>query len=275
MNITEGKGWTARLELGYALRQERTALISNRHIGPLVVQRPLYPEGGVCHTSILHPPGGVVGGDHLEIDVQTNEGTSVLVTTPGATKFYRSAGEPAMQKQRLTADNGALLEWFPQENIFFPGANAEISTRIDLAPQAKCMAWEIICLGLPVNGERFTDSRLRSTLAIYRDRVPLLLDRLRVNSERDLDRPAGLRSFPVSATFIATCAATEMLEPVRNLSAPEKDALFAATLMDDLLVARYLGSSTFAARNLFTEIWSFLRPQIAGRKACLPRIWAT
>lgn len=275
VNIGTAKGWTARLELEYTAREERTVLAGNRHRGPLVVQRPLYPEGGVCHTCILHPPGGVVGGDRLEIDVFAGPGTATLITTPGATKFYRSAGDRAVQEQRLSVGDGAILEWFPQDNIFFPGADVEISTRIDLESGAQFMGREILCFGLPVNGQRFTGGRLRVTLAIYRDRTPLLLDRLRVDGEEDMDRCAGLRGFPVTATIIATGGKTEMLEPLRSLAPREKEALYAVTLIDDLLVARYLGRSTFAARDLFTEVWSFLRPKIAGRNACPPRIWAT
>ena len=268
-------GWTARLELEYAARQERTVLVRNRHQGPLVVQRPLYPEGEVCHTCILHPPGGVVGGDRLEIDILAGEKTAALLTTPGATKFYRSAGKKAVQEQHLTVSNGALLEWFPQDNILFPGADAIISTRVDLASTAQFMGWEIHCLGLPVNKERFTSGRLQTNLAIYRDSSPLLLDRFRVAEEKDLDRCAGLRGFPVIATFIATSGKEDMLPPLRDLTPREKEALYGVTLVDDLLVARYLGHSTFAAHGLFTEIWTLLRPKIAGRCACAPRIWAT
>ncbi|MCF6289442.1 MAG: urease accessory protein UreD [Desulfobacterales bacterium] len=269
------QGWTARLELEYTARQERTVLARNRHSGPLVVQRPLYPEGRVCHTCILHPPGGVVGGDRLEIDVLAGQGTAALLTTPGATRFYRSAGRKAVQEQCITVHNGAMVEWFPQGNILFPGAEAMISTRIDLEPTAKFIGWEILCLGLPVNGRRFTGGRLLTSLVIRRDRSPLLIDRLRVEGEKDLDRCAGLRGFPVTATFVATNGKEDMLAPVRSLAPRGKEGLYGVTLVDDLLVARYLGRSTFAAQTLFTEIWTLLRPELAGRNACAPRIWAT
>jgi len=273
-NKKTGLGWTARLELEYAVRQQRTVLVRNRHEGPLVVQRPLYPEAEVCHTCLLHPPGGVVGGDRLEIDILAGKGTAILLTTPGATKFYRSAGSRAVQEQQLTVASGALLEWFPQDNIFFPGAEAELTTRVDLAPTGQFMGWEIHCLGLPVNNERFRSGSLQTRLAIYRAGRPLLLDRLRVAGEEELERCAGLRGFPVSATFIATGGKADMLSSLRELTAGQ-DALYGVTLVDEVLVARYLGHSTFAAHELFTAVWKLLRPQITGRCACVPRIWAT
>jgi len=268
-------GWTARLELEYAARQERTVLVRNRHQGPLVVQRPLYPEGAPCHTCILHPPGGVVGGDRLEIDILAGKGTRVLLTTPGATKFYRSGGRTAVQNQHLSVDENAMLEWFPLDTIFFPGAEVTINTRIDLAPTARFMGWEILCLGLPVQQKEFITGSLQTRYTLYRDSRPVLLDRLRVTGGKDLRRSAGLRGFPVTATFIATDGQEDMLPLLRELTPPEEESLYGVTLVDGVLVARYLGHSTFAAHGLFTKIWSMLRPRIAGCCACAPRIWAT
>jgi urease accessory protein len=271
------RGWTGRLELEYEFLQKSTVLSRNRHKGPLVVQRPLYPEGKrVCHTCILHPPGGVVGGDRLEIDLKLKKNASVLLTTPGATKFYRSGGRFAVQEQQLSVEEGASLEWLPQDAIVFPGAEATISTRIDLAPGATFMGWEILCLGLPVNEKRFTEGRLQTRLSLYRNNKILFLDQLRVQGEQDLLRPSGLRGFPVTATFIITGAKDSMLTGVRELGPKEPDALVGATLLHkDLLLIRYLGHSTFAAQALFAEIWALLRPEILNLTACAPRIWAT
>jgi urease accessory protein len=270
-------GWTGRLELEYERFREDTVLCRNRHKGPLVVQRPLYPEGkGVCHTCILHPPGGVVGGDRLEIELTLKKDASALITTPGATKFYRSGGRFAVQEQHLKVAKGASLEWLPQDAIIFPGAEAAISTRIDLAAGASFMGWEILCLGLPVNGERFTQGRLQTSLSLSLDNRVLFLDRLRVCGEPDLIRPSGLRNYPVVATFIITNAKNDMLEAVRDIAPKETDALVGATLLhNDLLLIRYLGHSTFAAHALFAEIWTLLRPQIINKIAYAPRIWAT
>lgn len=268
-------GWTAKLRLEYEFKNNRTVLSCNRHSGPLVVQRPLYPENDVCHTYILHPPGGVVGGDQLEIDVVAGSETATLLTTPGATKFYRSGGSEGIQLQRLVVEPNGTLEWFPQENILFPGAQARIKTRIDLANTARFMGWEILCLGLPTNEQRFTTGQADTALSLYRDGKPVFQDRLRVNGEKDLDALAGLHGFPVCATFIATGVTSLLLQALREIVSQEKKALYGVTLLDDLLVARYLGYSTFAARHLFTDIWKVLRPEIFDKAASVPRIWAT
>ncbi len=273
----EHSGWTGHLQLEFEKLRNHTVLIRNLHNGPLVVQHPLYPEGkDICHTCILHPPGGVVGGDRLEIDATVKKNGAALITTPGATKFYRSGGRLAIQQQRLTVQSGASLEWFPQDAIIFPGAKAEIETRIDLSSGATFMGWEILCLGLPVNRKRFTKGTLRTRLSIYREEKIRFMDQLRIQNKKDLDRPTGLRGFPVTATFISSNGHSDMLAGVRDIVPKEQEAITGATLLhNELLIIRYLGYSTFAAQALFAEIWALLRPQTLQKTACAPRIWAT
>ena len=128
----EEVGWHAELELGFVQREARTVLSHRHHQGPLRVQRPFYPEGGVCHVYIVHPPGGVVGGDRLELRVACGEGTHVLLTTPAAGKFYRSGERP--QRQRISFDlHGSTLEWLPQETIYYPGATVRQQLEIGRA----------------------------------------------------------------------------------------------------------------------------------------------
>ena len=102
-------------------RGERTVLARRRHHGPLVVQRPFYPEpNGTCHLYVLHPPGGVVGGDRLSVDVRLARGAArALLTTPAAAKFYRTQGLRAAQRLHMRVGAGSRLEWLPQENIVY------------------------------------------------------------------------------------------------------------------------------------------------------------
>jgi len=267
-----GTGWHAQLELGFAPRAGRTALVHRMQRGPLAVQRPFYPEGDACHLYMLHPPGGVVGGDSLNIQSEVADGAHALVTTPGATKFYLSAGDTAQQTQTLRVAAGAGLEWLPQENIFFPGALTRLDTKIELSEGARFIGWEIQCLGLPVNAERFDSGQAEFQLHIECDDRPLLLDRLTVTPAR-LNDKAGLRGLPVNATLLATPAEKAELEQVRELLLETPSA--GVTLIDNLLVVRYLGESTEQCRNLFIMIWTSIRKSVMGRSPCPPRIWST
>jgi urease accessory protein len=143
-------GWAAELALRFAVRGERgrTELVGRRHVGPLRVQRPFHPEpSGACHVYVLHPPGGVVGGDQLALDVSVESGAHALLTTPAAAKLYRSAGPCARVQQALRVGEGARLEWLPHENIAFSAANAELTTRVELEQGARFLGWVVLCLG--------------------------------------------------------------------------------------------------------------------------------
>lgn len=278
----DAAGWEARLELGLVLKDGRTVLRDLRHQGPLRVQRPFYPEGGPAHLYLLHPPGGVVGGDRLEIEVRVADGAHALLTTPGATKFYRSAGPQSVQVQRLRVATGGILEWFPQESILFPGAHLRLATEIDLDPGARFLGWEVTSLGRPAIGERFAQGRADLSLAVRRAGLPLLLERLRVCDGDCLDGAAGLRGHPVTGTLLAVGANAADLEALRAdapaTSEPQVGApprVWAATLIDDLLVCRALATGTEPVQRLFSVLWGILRPRLLNRPACPPRIWAT
>jgi len=270
----ETTGWQACLELGLERRGPRTVAAHRRQRGPLAVQRPFYPEGDVCHLYLLHPPGGVVGGDELDIRVHAAPGARALVTSPGAAKFYRSAGAAAAVVQTLSVGAGATVEWLPQESIAFPGARVRQMTRIELDAGAAFAGWDILSLGRPANAEPFATGSLDACLEVWRDGVPVLVDRLRVANAEDLVSPAGLRGHAVVATLVATPATADDAQRLRALALAGRAEL-GVTLLDGLLVARLLADDTAVAKAAWRLAWEMLRPGFAGRPACPPRIWAT
>ncbi|WP_175573293.1 urease accessory protein UreD, partial [Pseudomonas aeruginosa] len=84
--------WHAQLELAYARAGDATRPVTRRHAGPLRVQKHLYAEGPeVCQHILVHPPGGIAGGDSLAFDVRLGERAWAQLTSPGAAKWYRAA----------------------------------------------------------------------------------------------------------------------------------------------------------------------------------------
>lgn len=270
-------GWRASLALEFERRGDRTALSDRRHEGPLVVQKPLYPEGeAVCHAIVVHPPAGIAGGDELELTVSAGEGARALLTTPGAGKWYRSAGPWARQKLAFDLAPESCLEWLPQETIVFDGARAELGTSLRLAADARYIGWEILCLGRTGSGERFERGACMLRTLIERDNRPLWLERGRIDGASDLLRsPAGFAAQPVGGTLIA--AAPRLDAALRDAcrSIDPAQGRSSVTLLPDVLVARYLGASSEAAKRYFTSLWRLLRPALFGREAIAPRIWQT
>ena len=279
MQITEPPfiaTWRAQLALEYERRNQRTVLAARRHDGPLVVQKALYPEGdAVCHNIIVHPPAGILGGDSLEIDARVGAQAHTLLTTPGASKWYRSAGAWAQQKNVFVVAQGACLEWLPQETIVYDGALARLQTEVRLDAGARYIGWEVLCLGRGT-GERFEHGQCQSSVTVLRDDKPLWLERGAIEAGGLLmTSPAGLNGKTVCGTLIAVTENVADVDLVVCRAVEAKSGETAVTRLPGVMVARYLGDSSEAARQYFVAIWQRLRPVVAGRAAVTPRIWNT
>ena len=277
--------WGASLRLRIARAQERSILADVRHDGPLRIQRPFYPEGtDLCHLYLLHPPGGLVSGDQLTINVEVDKGAKALVTTPSAGKVYRANRRRTaqIQKTRLVLDEDTSLEWLPQESILFDQASAVLETEIHLAREARLFAWELVCLGRPHSGEDFRAGSLGQRFSVWSQGVPLYLDQFSLDGgDRILDAHYGLQGFCCLGTMVIGCgtmptASINTLVDQLRERLPYDDGLkVGVTRLRSLIVLRLLGGDTERAKQALTDAWSLARPEVLGRRAELPRIWNT
>jgi urease accessory protein len=269
--------WRARLALDFEQRGARTVLAARSHDGPLVVQKPLYPEGdSPAHAIVVHPPAGIAGGDELVIDVCARPNAHALLTTPGAARWYRSAGPWARQRVSIEAHAGATVEWLPQETIVFDGAMARIGWEARIAGDGRLIAWDVVRLGRTACGERFDNGRFRLESRIVRDGKVAWLERARIEPGGNAATAlAALAGEPVFGTLLAASPhiGDETLARCRDI--PARSGIAAVTRLPSLLVARYRGRSAADAHAYFFALWSILRPVIAGREAVAPRIWST
>ncbi|CAO1662669.1 MULTISPECIES: urease accessory protein UreD [Salinicola] len=287
--------WEASLSLAFAARtmgtastgaapMRRTRLTRARHHGPLRVQRPFYPEpyraglADPCHVYLLHPPGGLVSGDALKIDVNVEASAHAVLTTPAATKLYRadSHGVVWSQTNRLEVEDGGTLEWLPQETIAFDGSKGEQRTEISLTGNARCLGWEIMALGRPASHLPFESGRIEQRFQLLHDGRPLWLERQPLDP---LHRRFSGRWGQGGATVQATLWAAGLTDPRQAVEAV-RDALpanpnWAVTQRHGVLLLRYLGGSRNEAWDLCCAAWHALRPLLVGREACEPRIWYT
>ncbi len=204
--------WHGRLNIDYTHDGHRT-VAHHTHDGPLRVLKALYPEGdAVCHHVLVHPPSGMVGGDALAISVTTAPQAHALITTPGATRFYRSQGPVASQTVSLVLDARARLEWLPLETIVYPQARAINSVRMSLGSGASMIGWDVVCLGLPASDAPFAQPTppddhpsTESFSGVFEQHLEVQgawLERatLQAGDERLLQSPLGLAGRTVMAT---------------------------------------------------------------------------
>ncbi|MDD5479302.1 urease accessory protein UreD [Rhodoferax sp.] len=273
--------WHAQLDINYSQEQQRS-VARHTHSGPLRLLQSLYPEGhAVCHNVLVHPPGGLVGGDTLDITVAASGAAHGLITTPGATRFYRSAGEPAVQRTQITLRDQARLEWLPLETIAYNQCLAENHLTLNLAPQAECMGWDITALGLPAADLPFTQGRLLQHLEL----PDVWLERglIDASDTRLMDGPLGLAGQRCMATlFFAAgtaldkprrAAALDMARQVLDGHALRGTA--GATCPNpQVLVVRVLSPLVEPAVELLRQVWVNWRAHFWGLPATLPRIWS-
>jgi urease accessory protein len=275
-------GWHARLELTHLLRDGKTVSHS-RHQGPLRVLADLYPEGpSICHQVLVHPPGGLVSGDVLDLGVDLGPGTHALLTTPGATRFYRSSGEPARQQVRARVASGARLEWLPLETICHRATRAENRLRFELATGADMIGWDILALGLPASRETFDAGSLLQEIEIpgsWLDRA-----RLDASDRRLLDSPLGWNGRHVLGTLwfargeaVAPSLRESLLDAAREAAAASTlaDSCGASAVNDRLIVVRVLAHRVEPAMALLGAIRAAWRVSAWQLQGAAPRIWRT
>ena len=270
--------WEANLALEYERRAKRTVLARRSHSGPLRVQRDLYPEGeGICHTIVVHPPGGIAGGDSLTVSARLGSQSAALLTTPGAGKWYRTQSAAARQSLDFSVAAGASLEWLPQETILFDGAIAQMNTTVRLGEGAAYTGWEILCFGRAASGQKFSSGLLTQQTEIFSGDKRLWSERARVAGDDPLmDSPVGLRGHSVCATLLAAGRdfSNETIAACREIAAGG-NALCGVTRLPQLLIARWLGDAGEEARTCFSALWGVLRPVMNRCPAIAPRIWST
>lgn len=274
--------WRAELDLSYHLRPDGRTVLRHRHDGPLRVLQSLYPEGAaVCHNVLVHAPGGLVGGDTLAINVQVASGAHALITTPGATRFYRCDNAPAVQHCRVELATAARLEWLPLETLAYNACQAENRLSLHLADGAEMLGWDVTALGLPEAGQPFRAGRLVQ----HTEWPGHWLERGVIDAAdtRLLDGPLGLAGqrclgllFFACATPLALQRQQVALELAHALL--QSHALRASAGLTSpqprLLLLRVLGAQVEPVMQLLRQVWAAWRLALWQQVACVPRIWS-
>jgi urease accessory protein len=266
------------LDLSFESRAGRAVLIRNQHTGPLQVQKTLYPEGAdTCHVAVLHPPGGIAAGDSLGVRACLEARSRALLTTPGATKWYRSDGPEARQRLDFFLAEDAVLEWLPRENILFDGSKISMHLDVRLSARSKYFGWEVLCFGRRASGESWRRGILGMRTSIRRP------DRVLWSEVADVEAGSGFAQSTVGLSGCTVCGTflaagdevqNELLKVCRDVRPALAAAHVGITRVPGVLIARYLGNSGEEVLTYFKELWSVLRPALSAKVACAPRVWA-
>src|SRR5574343_1150825 len=275
--------WHAQLSIDFRLDEAGRFIGHDRHEGPLRVLQRLVPEGeAICHHVMVHPPGGIVGGDTLDVDLTLAEGTHAVLTTPGATRVYRSAGEPARQRVRARVDAGARLEWLPLETIAYSGCEAQNWQRFELSPGAAMIGWDLCALGLPAAGEAFERGRVHQRLEL--PGIWLEEGRVAATDRALFDSPVGLDGRRVFGTLwfaqgraLGGPLREALLEAARGVTEAGPLARWAGATSahEEGVVLRVLAERVEPAMALFQQVRDRWRELAWALPRCHPRVWST
>jgi urease accessory protein len=280
------KRWDASLCLEFTkIPQSSKTILSKRdHFGPLLIQKSLYPEGDeVCHAVILHPPAGIAGGDHLKIDIRTHPQAKAVVTTPGATKWYKSNGLLSSQQTKLSVASGGHLDFLPQENIYFNASNAHNLIDIQLGEGASMIGWDIAQLGRTASGEIWSDAHLRNELQLSVNDRSFWVDSSILDSGDSLmGGSPKLGPYSVMGTmwFCGNQVSEELLEQVRDSLLWSDTLRVGATRINlpqknGLIIVRAISSEVEYLKDCFIQMWLRYRLEVSGIPPLPLRLWKT
>ncbi len=278
ISVVKNTAWQGKLDLVYHHPKDTTKIKSVYTQAPFKIQRPFYPEGkSICHTVIMHTAGGIVGGDILQQNIHLLPNAQVLLTTPSASKIYRSAQKKAIQTIEITLEKDSYLEYLPQETIVFNQAQFAQKTLIKLAENSSFITWEINRFGRSARGEDFSEGKWRNSLEIWQGRKPLWIDRkLVVGENNHFYSLNGLNSKPVvgSLIFIPRVEVKDLILSMRELIMVEfPDRLVVVTKIQKGILCRYHGESVSDCRQIFISLWQLLRKTQNFDRNFTSRIW--
>jgi urease accessory protein len=272
--------WLAKLSLTYERTSIGTVLKKSLHEGPLRVQKALYPEGDdICHTIIIHPPAGIAGGDTLDIDVSIGAGCHTVLSTPSATKWYKSFKNPATQSIRFELGDGAKLDWLPQENLFFKGSNSNLLTKLNLPSNASFIGWDAMMLGRRASGEEWSSGHIHMRNEVRRDGKLIWIENGHIDAQDIYTKSLPqLGSWPIYSTLWALGPhCSDALAEQFSGMMPWTDSLRAGVtfMPQGILVVRLVSTNVESARNFMVDVWTKLRPIVHGVNAQPLRLWAS
>jgi urease accessory protein len=260
-------GRDGSLHLAFERRGAATILAGCRSVLPLQVLAPVALVDAAAVVSMLNPTGGVLGGDRLTVDVEVGPGAHACLTTPSATRVYRAAAGPAVQRVRIALAPGAVAEWVPDHTIPSAGAALRQTLEVDAAETATLIAVDAFAAGRVARGEAWRFALLDSTLSVRDAAGPVLHDRFVLEGGEGWGGLGLAEGRPYFATVVVVAAAglddlaaelPAVVAAIGGLTAA------AARLPRRGLLVRCLAAGAPALTDGLQAIWALARRRVLG-----------
>lgn len=231
-----------------------TARLGFRHLGgrtflgdqftphPFHITRPFALDGdppGFATLYLQSSSGGLYGDDDLALEVVSDPGARLHLTTQAATVVHAGRGGTTRQRMRIHVEQGAFVEYLPDPLILFPQARFAGTLELFLAPGAQAIVSDSFLVHDPdAAGAGF--DRFDSRVAIHAGGRAIHIDHLRATGA-DWQRTGAM---VVGTVLLAGCSDPKAVT-----------AGLAAHLGHDSTAAGaqlYWGVEAFPARSIVT-----------------------
>lgn len=263
-------GTEGSIDLVYTRAGPRTVLARCLTTSPLRVLCPIDLDG-CAYTTILNTSGGVVAGDVLSHRIEVAEDAHVLLTTPSATKVYRSTGAIARSITTIDVGAGAVLEWLPDPVIPYAGSRFTQSLHVRIEAGGLAIVADAWAAGRLARGERWAFAAFANEVRIDLAGRPAVRERYAL----DPGDAAALEGWPYLASWYAVggrsidwdAVTVRLGDVVESL---EPHAYGGVTSLSGGAAVRLVAASSPALVEAGARVWDLLRRAALG--AALPAL---
>lgn len=262
-------------EVRLTTRDGKTDLADLRQVSPLRVLFPTAASGDPLTAALVTTSGGLVGGDSLAFDLRVEDGASGLFVAQAAEKIYRSSGADGRIDVRLSVGRDGWLEYLPQETILFDNARLRRCTDVDVAQGGRLLAGEMLVFGRTARGERMNHGLIRDAWTIRRNGRMVWSDALHLDGDiaGRLDDGAGFDGCHAMATLALVVDDPPPFLTILRACPDHSQVRFGATIVNGILIARWLSADAQTLRRSFGYAWGELRAAAGSCPKTLPRLW--
>ncbi|MCM3763145.1 urease accessory protein UreD [Alkalihalobacillus oceani] len=251
------------------LSSEKKSILSNLTFSsPVKVMRPFYLDTiGTAYLYMMDISGGMLAHDTLVCDIKIKENSHLYLTNNSATKIHPMEDGYATMTNFFDVEQGASLEYFPEEITLYKNSSLNTNTIIDLHEHSCVAASEILFLGRKNFGEFLHFSNLTSNLEIRMNGNVVLFERFNISPQnKDYLGLGFMEDFShYGSLYIYSFENNrDLVENIRHSikDITEKMNIACTLHHSGVIVIKALANNHYSIKTAFKIIWENVRPQL-------------